>query len=101
MRKRPRRPTKPKGRILYLSNPPGEYIVLERVLYGRKVEFEIPKHSYVSIPEAAIILDCTERTVYRLMDRGELRDFRKGGRSYFRLSDVEKLLTKSEKGGDK
>jgi len=106
MGRHPRRPAEPKGRIIRLSNPSGEGIVLERVIWGRKVEFEIPEHGYVSLPEAAIILDCSERRIYRLMDRGELRDFRKGkapgsgsrgsGRSYFRLSDLKKLNTKSE-----
>jgi Helix-turn-helix domain len=119
MRKQPRRRLKePKGRIIRLSNPPSEGgIVVQRVLLGRKMVFEIPKHGYVSIPEAAIILGCSEKRIYRLMDRGELRDFRKGksqgnharggGRSYFRLSDIERLVgirpvpwyTKSEKRG--
>jgi excisionase family DNA binding protein len=54
------------------------------------------KPHYLNTFEAAEILGCSQRTVYRLIADGRLRCFKPTGRLRFRFDDVQALIAATE-----
>jgi excisionase family DNA binding protein len=48
-----------------------------------------------STAKTAALLDCSTRTIYRLVDRGELRPIRLGRDLRFELVEIERYLERN------
>ena len=46
----------------------------------------------VTIPDAALALDCSHATIYNLFDRGSLKRWAMGQRIYIPWGDIERIL---------
>jgi excisionase family DNA binding protein len=53
---------------------------------------ELNAKPYLSIPETCQLLGVSRRTLYRMMERGNLRIGKMGARTIIRRSDIENLF---------
>lgn len=56
---------------------------------------ELKTKPFLSIEETCVLLGISRRTVYRMMDRGELYAGKAGKRTIIQRSDIDKLFLKS------
>ncbi len=53
---------------------------------------DAPQNDVLIVPEAAGLLRLADMTVYRMLERGELRGVKVAGRWRIRRADIDKLL---------
>jgi excisionase family DNA binding protein len=53
---------------------------------------ELKAKPFLSVAEACTLLGISRRTIYRMLERGELRAGKAGKRTIFQRSEIDKLF---------
>ncbi len=58
----------------------------------QNIKVDLRHREYLSIPETALLIGISKRTVYRLIERQELKPYKLGGRTIIKRIDIDNLF---------